>query len=192
MIRVRVALLASDPIMLAGLSVLLGAEPRLSVLPAGPHDEAEVFVYATGRADHRTLESLRTHSDRLTAPVVVIAGKYVGKDLRDLAACGVVTVLPHEAVGSLGDAVLAAARNDREVSLDPYDVLADAKNSLSFDSREIEIVRLLAEGRTTGAISLELSYSERTVKNQIQIMTSRLGLRNRYQLVACLVRSGVI
>jgi DNA-binding NarL/FixJ family response regulator len=104
----------------------------------------------------------------------------------------VVTVLPHEAVGSLGEVVLGAAASGQEVPLDPYGVLADAKNSLSFDSREVEIVRLLAEGRTTGAIALELSYSERTVKNQIQIMTSRLGLRNRYQLVAYLVRSEII
>jgi DNA-binding NarL/FixJ family response regulator len=192
MTQARVAPLASDPIMLAGLSVLLETESRLSVLPAGRHDEADVFVYATGRADHRTLEALRAHSDRLSAPVVVIAGKYLGKDLGDLTACGVVTVLPHEAVGSLGDAVLTAARNGREVPLDPYDVLAENKNSFSFDSREIEIVRLLAEGKTTSSISLELRYGERTVKNHIQIMTSRLGLRNRYQLVAYSVRSGVI
>jgi DNA-binding NarL/FixJ family response regulator len=192
MTETRVAPLASDPIMLAGLSVLLNADSRLTVLQAGRHNEAEAFVFATGRADHRTLESLRAHSGRLSAPVVVIAGKYFGEDLKDLAACGVVTVLPHEAVGALGDAVLAAARNSREVALDPYDVLTETRNSLSFDSREIEIVRLLAEGRTTGSISLELCYSERTVKNQIQIMTTRLGLRNRYQLVAYLVRSGVI
>jgi DNA-binding NarL/FixJ family response regulator len=192
MTETQVAPLASDPIMLAGLSVLLERESRLSVLPAGRHGEADVFVYATGRADHRTLESLRAHAAHLTAPIVVIAGKYLGKDLRDLTTCGVVTVLPHEAVGSLGDAVLGAAAGDREVPLDPYGVLADTKNSLSFDSREIEIVRLLAEGKTTGSIALELRYSERTVKNQIQIMTSRLGLRNRYQLVAYLVRAGII
>ncbi len=192
MTETRVAPLASDPIMLAGLSVLLERESGLSVLPAGRHGEADVFVYATGRADHRTLESLRARAGRLTAPIVVIAGKYLGQDLRDLAACGVVTVLPHEAVGSLGDAVLGAAASDQEVPLDPYGVLADTKNSLSFDSREIEIARLLAEGKTTGSIALDLNYSERTVKNQIQIMTSRLGLRNRYQLVAYLVRAGII
>ncbi|MEA5362303.1 helix-turn-helix transcriptional regulator [Amycolatopsis sp., V23-08] len=191
MIPARVAPLASDPIRLAGLSVLLAAEPKVAVLPAERHDHAEVFVYATGRADHRTLDSLRARPDRLSAPVVLVAGTYFGKNLKDLTACGVVTVLPHEAVGSLGDVVLAA-RTGRAVSLDPYDVLAGSSTSLSFDSREIEIARLLAEGKTTGSISAELRYSERTVKHQIQNMTTRLGLRNRYQLVASLVRSGVI
>lgn len=42
MTQARVAPLASDPIMLAGLSVLLRAEARLSVLPEGRHDEADV------------------------------------------------------------------------------------------------------------------------------------------------------
>jgi hypothetical protein len=74
MTETRVVPLASDPIMLTGLSILLGRESRLSVLPAGRHGEADVFVYATGRADHRTLEFLRAHADHLTAPIVVIAG----------------------------------------------------------------------------------------------------------------------
>ncbi|WP_410672275.1 LuxR C-terminal-related transcriptional regulator [Amycolatopsis sp. cmx-4-68] len=192
MTEVRVAPLASDPIRLAGLSALLEAESRLSVLPVGRHGEADVFAYATERADHRMLEFLRARPGHRTAPVVVIAGKYLGGGLRELAACGVVTVLPHDAVGSLGDAVLGAARSAREAVLDPFGVLTETGNSLGFDSRKIEIVRLLAEGKTTGSIAHELHYSERTVKNQIQIMTTGLGLRNRYQLVAHLVRSRLI
>jgi hypothetical protein len=82
------------------------------------------------------------------APIVVIVEKYVGKNFRDLTACGVVTLLPHEALDSVGDVVLMVVQDGQEVLLDPYHVLTKAENSLIFDACEIEIVRLLAEGKT--------------------------------------------
>ncbi|SDZ54433.1 regulatory protein, luxR family [Saccharopolyspora shandongensis] len=54
------------------------------------------------------------------------------------------------------------------------------------------MLRLLAEGWDTEEIGKKLCYSERTVKNVIHAMTSRLNLRNRPQLVAHGVRTGVI
>ncbi|MEV0055576.1 helix-turn-helix transcriptional regulator, partial [Saccharopolyspora shandongensis] len=65
-------------------------------------------------------------------------------------------------------------------------------NSAGFTSREIGVLRLLAEGWDSEEIGKKLCYSERTVKNVIHAMTSRLKLRNRPQLVAHCVRTGVI
>ncbi|WP_408013465.1 response regulator transcription factor [Saccharopolyspora elongata] len=65
-------------------------------------------------------------------------------------------------------------------------------NSAGFTSREIDVLRLLSEGWDTEEIGKELCYSERTVKNVIYAMTSRLNLRNRPQLVAYGVRIGLI
>jgi hypothetical protein len=100
MTQARVAPLASDPIMLAGLSVL----PEAGT------------------------------TKRMYAPIVVVVEKYVGKNFRDLTACGVVTLLPHEALDSVGDVVLMVAQDGQEVSLDPYHVLTKAENSLIFDA----------------------------------------------------------
>ena len=58
--------------------------------------------------------------------------------------------------------------------------------------REIEVLRLVADGYDTGEIADTLCYSERTVKNVIHHVTTRLQLRNRSHAVAYAMRHGLI
>ena len=59
-------------------------------------------------------------------------------------------------------------------------------------SREADVLRLVAEGRDTSEIAEELCYSERTVKNVLHDLTTRLQLRNRTHAVAYALREGLI
>ncbi len=59
-------------------------------------------------------------------------------------------------------------------------------------AREIEILRLVAEGLDTAEIAVKLSYSERTVKNALHDVTTRLQLRNRSHAVAYALKQGLI
>ncbi len=54
------------------------------------------------------------------------------------------------------------------------------------------MVRLVADGLDTREIALRMSYSERTVKNVLHDLTTRLQLRNRTHAVAYAVREGLI
>ena len=54
------------------------------------------------------------------------------------------------------------------------------------------MLRLLAEGYDTAEVGRRLFYSERTVKNIIHDVTSRLDLRNRAHAVAYAIREGLI
>ena len=58
--------------------------------------------------------------------------------------------------------------------------------------REIEVLKLVAEGLDTGEIAEKLCYSERTVKNVLHHLTTRLQLRNRSHAVAYAMRNGLI
>lgn len=61
-----------------------------------------------------------------------------------------------------------------------------------FEPREIEVLRLLADGHDTASIARQLHYCERTVKNVIHDITNRHRLRNRTHAVAYALRHGVI
>jgi DNA-binding NarL/FixJ family response regulator len=58
--------------------------------------------------------------------------------------------------------------------------------------RERDVLRLLADGLDTAEIAAQLAYSERTIKNIIHDLTTRLNLKNRSHAVAYAVKSGLI
>jgi DNA-binding CsgD family transcriptional regulator len=58
--------------------------------------------------------------------------------------------------------------------------------------REVEVLRLLSEGLSTGEVAAKLNYSERTVKYIVAGVLSRLKLRNRTHAVAHALRSGAL
>lgn len=86
----------------------------------------------------------------------------------------------------LGRLLSAVGRLQRQV-LDPRGLSLSTLNK-----REVEVLRLVADGNDTAEIARALSYSERTIKNIIHDVTMRLGLRNRTHAVAYAVREGLI
>ena len=58
--------------------------------------------------------------------------------------------------------------------------------------REVDVLRLVAEGLDTGEIARQLAFSERTIKSVLHDVTTRLQLRNRAHAVAFAVREGFI
>ncbi|WP_173163143.1 response regulator transcription factor [Phytohabitans suffuscus] len=61
-----------------------------------------------------------------------------------------------------------------------------------FTERELEVLRLLADGLDTAEVALKLNYSQRTVKNIIYGVMTRFGLRNRTHAVAYAIRGGAL
>jgi DNA-binding CsgD family transcriptional regulator len=61
-----------------------------------------------------------------------------------------------------------------------------------FAEREIVVLRMIASGMETAEIAAELGISERTVKNVVHAITTRMQVRNRAHAVACAVRTGLI
>lgn len=58
--------------------------------------------------------------------------------------------------------------------------------------REVKVLKLLADGFDTVEVGHQLFLSERTVKNIVHDVTSRLNLRNRTHAVAYALRQGLI
>jgi DNA-binding CsgD family transcriptional regulator len=61
-----------------------------------------------------------------------------------------------------------------------------------WEPREIKVVKLLADGLHTAEVGRRVFLSDRTVKNIIHGVNSRLNLGNRTQVVTYALRNGLI
>ena len=60
----------------------------------------------------------------------------------------------------------------------------DEQTSLGLSAREIEVMSLIAGGHTNGEIAAHLFLAEKTVKNHVRRIYSKLGVHNRPAAIA--------
>jgi DNA-binding NarL/FixJ family response regulator len=61
---------------------------------------------------------------------------------------------------------------------------ADADSSRGLSAREAEVMSLIADGQTNGQIAARLFLAEKTVKNHVRRIYSKLGVGNRPAAIA--------
>jgi DNA-binding NarL/FixJ family response regulator len=79
--------------------------------------------------------------------------------------------------------------------LEEFRHLADdsqEENRAGLNKREIEILGLLAQGRSNREIATLLSLSEQTIKNRLSAIYPKLKATNRTEAVTCAIRQGLI
>jgi two-component system, NarL family, response regulator NreC len=106
-------------------------------------------------------------------------------------------VLKNEAIDDLVTAIGAALRGERFVSPSAEDAAPRMpQRSVGIDKgalseREIEVLRLLAEGRRTREIAETLGISAKTVETYRSRISLKLGIDNLAGLVKFAIRAGV-
>jgi DNA-binding NarL/FixJ family response regulator len=95
-----------------------------------------------------------------------------------------------------GDALLAPAITRRLieqfVKRPPASVRALPPKLATLTARELEVLRLVARGRSNGEIAAELYVSEATVKTHVAHALAKLDLRDRVQAVVFAYESGLV
>lgn len=92
-------------------------------------------------------------------------------------------------------AVLAVASNETPVSPDMVRSLVDrdqAGQGSRLTSREIEILRIAAQGLSNREIAAQLSLSVNTVRNHMQHVLNKLGAHSKLEATAIAVRLGLV
>ncbi|WP_051852982.1 helix-turn-helix transcriptional regulator [Streptomyces aureocirculatus] len=202
--RVRVAVQASDPISREGVRSQLRRHPEVELCEdSGP---ATVAMLIEDVLDEAALARLRRTVRSEGSRAVLVVGTVRENELLDVIECGVGAIVwRREATAHrLVQAVLTTAKGGGDLPADLLGRLISQVGRLhrtgtdqpasfrGLTSREVDVVRLVAEGLDTTEIATKLSYSERTVKNVMHGLTTRLHLRNRSHAVAYALREGYI
>ncbi|GAB2684087.1 LuxR C-terminal-related transcriptional regulator [Saccharopolyspora gloriosae] len=205
--RVPVSVHAGDPLLQAGVIAQLRPRPEVDVLKPDEQERAQVSLVVVDRVDEEAVLLLRRLQRVSTTRTGLIVGEFGQNALRVTIECGVAAVLRRSEADQ--DRVLglitALVRGEGMLPGDMLSRLldhvgrlqrnsADAQgfNLSTLTAREVEVLRLISEGFDTGEIAVKMSYSERTVKNILHEVTTRLQLRNRAHAVGHVMRQGLI
>ncbi|MGB3763605.1 MAG: response regulator transcription factor [Ornithinimicrobium sp.] len=196
-----------DPISEAGVISQLRTRPEIRIVAEAAVDEAAVAVVVADHLDEETNQVLRALRRGDSPRLILVATEIDDTALVVAAEAGVAGLLRRREASSdaLVRAVVRVAAGEGDVPGDMLGRLMDqlgrlqrqvlTPRGLTFSGlapREAEILRLVADGHDTSEIAGRLCYSERTVKNVLHDLTTRLQLRNRSHAVAYALREGLI
>ncbi|GAA5038468.1 helix-turn-helix transcriptional regulator [Actinopolymorpha pittospori] len=205
--RVAVAVYAADPVLRAGVVQQLRQRPETELVDDADAEQAQVSLVVVDALDDDVaalLNRLRYNNATRTGLVIGTLG---AGGLQRVIECGVSAVLRRSEAdqdqlvrlvtatangegvlpGDLLGELLSHVGSLQRAALDP-----GAVSLSTLTAREAEMLRLVSEGLDTAEIARKTSYSERTVKNVLHEITTRLQLHNRAHAVGYALRNGLI
>ncbi|MFD7641865.1 response regulator transcription factor [Kitasatospora sp. NPDC059795] len=206
---IPVAVHALDPLSRAGVVSFLRQCPEVSLVDDNHQGRTGVTLLVADTFDETALASLSRLVRAERTRVVLVLDRIQEPELLNVVSLGVTAILWRREVTRerLRQAVLTADRGHGDL---PPDLLGkligcmgrqrggdgqpheSGSTDFGMLPREVDVLRLVADGMDTGEIAGKLLYSERTIKNIIHTVTTRFHLRNRAHAVAYALREGYI
>lgn len=159
------------------MPVLDGIEATRLLAGAGVEHPVKVLVVTTFNLDEYVYEALRAGASGFLLKDAPAGQLLAG--IRTVAS-GAALLAPEvtrQLVGRYAARIRPAEHTRTDDGLTP---------------RELEVLRLMADGRSNGEIAATLVISHETVKTYVSRLLAKLGLRDRVQAVIYAYRSGLV
>lgn len=210
---IRLALTDDHAIVLHGLRRLFDGEPEFEVVECCADGAEAIAVARSGRVDVLVLDIrmrgmsgidvLRVLStERVKCPVVLLTAALSDADAVEglrLGARGI--VLKESSPDSLLECLRRVARGEQWIDSETMSRAINAvarrdshggDPSKSLTARELEIVKMIAQGLRNKAIAERMSISEGTVKIHLHNIYEKLGLDGRLELMLHAQKQGLV
>lgn len=208
----RVLLIDDHTLFREGLALLLRARfPQVQLYQAADLAQAarvldtvegiECILLDLGLRDSRGVESLRALY-RLAGPVrvVVLSADDRPETVQAVMAVGADGFIPKTAQGGRIEQDLRSVFEGRRAEMAPPPALIDAPISDEVDAgltaldlslRQLEVLCLLAEGKSNKQIGREMALAESTVKSHVLMIFRKLGVASRTEATLLAARMGL-
>lgn len=189
----RVVIVTSSPLLRAGLESVLEVAASAETLSEAAELDADVIVVDWDQEGAAELIEFAAESP----PLVILASDPQPSWLSEALRSGVRGVLPRDASArELSAAIEAAAAGLVVVSPQAIEQTALRTSAVvqteALSTREIEVLRLMADGSSNKTIAWKLNISEHTVKFHVNSILSKLRAGSRTEAVMIGLRSGLV
>ncbi|HKT40705.1 MAG TPA: response regulator transcription factor [Ktedonobacterales bacterium] len=204
---IRILIADDHSVVRQGLKMFLGLDPELEVVGEAANGEEAVRKAGELHPDVVLMDLLMPKMDGITATATIrraqpdtevialtsvledatvvsaVRAGAIGYLLKDTQADELCGAIHAAAAGQVRLAPQAAARLMNEVRA--------PENPDMLTEREIEVLRLLAQGQANKEIARSLHIAEKTVKTHVSNILAKLGLQSRTQAALYALRVGI-
>lgn len=183
-----------------GISVVAQARTLAEGVPLASGTDADVVLLDFRLPDGDALEALeRLREPGSLAPVLVLTAVADHRTAVDVLAAGASGYVTKDlAVVDLVAAIRTVAAGDRVIPPDLAGALVDRLRAPSggrgaaLTPREVDALRLLADGQGIAEIAATLGLTRNTVRKHVQAVLSKLGAHTQLEAVAIARREGLV
>jgi DNA-binding NarL/FixJ family response regulator len=203
--RIRILCVDDHRMVVEALAVRIGREPDMEVVALATRGEHAAGLYQQYLPDVTLMDgspdadderagsdpAIRRHDEN--ARIVVLTMHHGDEDIYRALEAGAVTYLLKEA---LSDELVTVIREvhagGRPISPDVAALLEVRKGEQPLTPREVQVVRLVAEGMRNAEIAVTLGISEETVKVHVKNILGKLNVKDRAAIIPVALRRGII
>jgi len=204
---VRVLVIDDHPVVRAGLTAMLAAEPDIEVVGEGGSGTEAIQLARTTRPDVVLMDLRMPGMDGVAAtaaiaasgdrPRVVVVTTYdTDSDiLRAVEAGATGYLLKDTPRQQMADAIRAAARGETVLAPPVAAKLMTRMRAGTADvltARELQVIELVGAGLTNAELGRRLFISEATVKTHLLRVFAKLGVDDRTAAVTTAMARGII
>jgi len=196
----RLLIAASSAVLRAGLEALAASTPELQVVGSFPDLSGVEDLHPDVVLAALPSEEIPPQPGNRVPPLVLLTQEAQPVWTPEALRQGVRALLPRDVSQAQILAAVEAAVNGLAV-LDPQDLDAlltsalpahEAAQTSALTARELEVLRMLAEGAANKIIAWKLGISEHTVKFHVASILSKLNASSRTEAVTIGIRNGLV
>jgi two-component system NarL family response regulator len=201
---IRVLIADDHPIVRDGLAAIINSEPDMSVVAeAGDGRQAielfrlhhpSVVLMDLRMPQMSGVEAIDTISKEYPDSRIIVLSTYDADDdiYRAIHAGARAYLLKDASHEELLTAIRAVNGGARRVSSHATARLAEHRPSHDLTGREVQILKLIAKGKSNKLIGVDLGITEGTVKGHVNAILTKLGVSDRTEAVTTALRRRII
>ena len=202
--RIRVFCVDDHRVMLEGLALLIGRQADMEVVGSATNGEEAIDSVARMKPDVTLmdlqlpgvsgLDAIRKIRQSDPHARIVVLTMYQGdEDIYRALEAGAATYLLKDALSEdLVRVIREVHSGGRPLGRDVEAALAGRLKQPPLTPREVEVVRLIAEGMRNKEIAVTLGISEQTAKVHVKNILAKLNVNDRTAVIPVALRRGII
>ncbi len=201
---IRVLIVDDHSIVRQGLAIIINRDPEMTVIAQAEDGQQAINLFREYQPDV-TLMDLRMPqvggveaitaicAEFKSARIIVLTTYDSDEDIyRGLQAGAKGYLLKDAKSNELLNAIRTIHHGQQYIPLSVGAKLVQRLSNPELSERELEVLRLMAQGMCNLDISTALSIGESTVKSHVNRILSKLGVNDRTQAVIVAVKRGIV